>query len=201
MCVQVVLKGMSTRSHVAVILQEEYNLRYGPDLDLTKSYHIYQLMFTTGVNSSAGHFTSAVRLQSDGAYRPGDLWQYLDSDHVIQTRSLHQLCYEQAHNVYVMQMMAKVEPQGDPRPLLKAARYCTPPFLNLSLLAIASKAGFACIAIKMTALALVCSCFTSCSAVRMQHAFIDVNPVTICAMPSKQSFLWSSGTRLFMLFC
>ena len=95
----------------------------GEDGQQQQEYEVRQYMFSIGSQSSAGHFTVAVREQLDGAYQQGDKWLYLDSASPVATLSLEQLMYAHATEVYAALMVAKVQPPDDTRPLMKAARY------------------------------------------------------------------------------
>ena len=113
----------ATKSELAVLLQEEFTLMCGKSGQQQQEYEVRQYMFSIGSQSSAGHFTVAVREQRDGAYHQGDKWLYLDSAFPAVTLSLEQLMYAHATEVYAVLMVAKVQPPDDTRPLLKAARY------------------------------------------------------------------------------
>ncbi|DBA86274.1 TPA: hypothetical protein ACH3X1_005773 [Trebouxia sp. C0004] len=114
------IQGVSGRSEVAVVLQEEFVLRYGLCGIHKQHYLVRQLMFHDGVGSSGGHFMVAVREQKDGRYKKGDRWRYLDSAHPVQSLSLDQLMYKGARDVYGAMLVAKTQPQDDPRPMLVA---------------------------------------------------------------------------------
>jgi len=111
---------VSGRSEVAVVLQEEFTLRYGVSGSHKQHYLVRQLMFHDGAGSSGGHFTVAVREQKGGQYKQGDKWRYLDSASPVQLLSLDQLVYKYATTVYGALLVAKTQPQDDPRPMLVA---------------------------------------------------------------------------------
>ena len=129
--VQPEIQGVSGRSEVAVMLQEEYVLRYGMDDSQKQHYLVRQYMFHDGVGSSGGHFTVAVREQQGGKYKQGDKWRYLDSVRPVEILSLDQIVYKYPTTVYGVLLVAKAQPQDDPRPMLvapPAPRYTnTPP--------------------------------------------------------------------------
>ncbi len=125
------IQGVSGRSKVAVMLQEEVVLSYGTNGTQKQHYLVRQYMFHEGVGSSGGHFTVAVREQQGGKYKEGDKWRYLDSAQPAQSLSLDQMVYGFPTKVYAALLVAKTQPQDDPRPMLvapPAPRYThTPP--------------------------------------------------------------------------
>ena len=116
---------------MAVMLQEEFVLPYGTDGTQKQHYLVRQYMFHTGVGSSGGHFTVAVREQQGGKYKQGDRWRYLDSAQPVQYLSFIQMVHRFPRSVYAALLVAKAQPQDDPRPMLvapPAPRYTnTPP--------------------------------------------------------------------------
>ena len=111
----------NARSHVAVVLQEDYQLVFGERHDQQQEYDVRQYMFSTGATSSEGHFTVAVREQDGDSYQHGDMWRYHDSASPAVWMTLDDLFHEYAKDVYAVLMVAKVQPPDDMRPLLKAA--------------------------------------------------------------------------------
>ena len=112
------------------MLQEEVVLSYGTDGTQKQHYLVRQYMFHTGVGSSGGHFTVAVREQQDGKYKEGDKWRYLDSAQPVQYLSFIQLVHSSPTLVYAALLVAKTQPQDDPRPMLvapPAPRYTNDP--------------------------------------------------------------------------
>ncbi len=105
---------------VAIALQEDFTLTYGRGIGLQKDYHVHQLMFNTGVNSGGGHFITAIRLQRDGRYQPGDMWQLFSSADEPCTLSLAYLDEVYSKYLNMMLMTAKEQPADDMRPLLQA---------------------------------------------------------------------------------
>ena len=127
---QPVIQGVSGRSKVAVMLQEEVFLPYGIHGTQKQHYLVRQYMFHTGVGSSGGHFTVTVREQQDGKYRHGDKWRYLDSALPVQSLSFIQLVHSSPTTVYAALLVAKAQPQDDSRPMLvppPAPRYTKDP--------------------------------------------------------------------------
>jgi len=102
------------------VLQEDFVLRYGVDGTHKQHYLVRPFMFHDGVGSSGGHFTVAVREQKDGQYNQGDKWRYLDSARPVQFLSFDQLVYKSPTTVYGALLVAKTQPQDDPRPMLAA---------------------------------------------------------------------------------
>ena len=118
------------------MLQEEYVLRYGMDDSQKQHYLVRQYMFHDGVGSSGGHFTVAVREQQGGKYKQGDKWRYLDSVRPVEILSLDQMVYKYPTTVYAVLLVAKAQPQDDPRPMLvapPAPRYTNTPTCHCSL--------------------------------------------------------------------
>lgn len=108
MCLQAVFDGTSTRSTVAVRLQQ--GLAVGNLGEAKKEYNILRYFFYEGRESQGGHFTAGVRLQRvPGKWSEGDYWQFLNSE-AQQVMSLEELSSRHRRNVCGALLVAKEPP-------------------------------------------------------------------------------------------
>ena len=120
--------GSFSKSQVAVLVQEDITLPYGPDNSHQKQYHVCQCIFHSSPTSNAGHFTLAAREQQGGMFSSDDTWRYLDSEQPVRRLTLTQMLYRYSQDLYAVLLVAKTQPQDDLGPLLQApltAKYGT----------------------------------------------------------------------------